>query len=109
LGIEHDDFVASYGTVNTPGDTFLPAIPTSRSISHRFVAKMLVLDPTERVTALEALQHPYMSGLYDPRCNPPARVPIDLNIDENCGEQIIREMMWNEMLHYHPEAASAKA
>jgi mitogen-activated protein kinase 1/3 len=71
--------------------------------------KKLVLDPTERITALEALQHPYMSGLYDPRCNPPARVPIDLNIDENCGEQIIREMMWNEMLHYHPEAASAKA
>ncbi|KAE8664254.1 Mitogen-activated protein kinase 7 [Hibiscus syriacus] len=55
----------------------------------------------------QALQHPYMSSLYDPSRNPPARVPINLDIDEkNMGEQMIREMMLSEMLHYHPEAAS---
>ena len=70
---------------------------------------MLVFDPTKRITVIEALQHPYMSGLYDPRGNPPAQVPLNLNIDENLGERMIREMMWNEMLHYHPGAASARA
>ena len=70
---------------------------------------MLVFDPTKRITVLEALQHPYMAGLYDPRCNPPAQVPISLDIDEHWGEPMIREMFWNEMLHYHPEAASANA
>ncbi|KOM30935.1 hypothetical protein LR48_Vigan01g049000 [Vigna angularis] len=43
------------------------------------------------------------------RCNPPAQVPINLDIDEHWGEQMIREMMCNEMQHYHPEAASANA
>jgi mitogen-activated protein kinase 1/3 len=93
----------------TRGIPFSQLFPQADPLAIDLLQKMIVLDPTERITASEALQHPYMSDLYDPRCNPPARVPIDLNIDENCGEQIIREMMWNEMLHYHPEAASAKA
>nr|ACN35069.1 unknown [Zea mays] len=44
-----------------------------------------------------------MSPLYDPSANPPAQVPIDLDIDENLGVDMIREMMWQEMIHYHPE------
>ncbi|MBA0840631.1 hypothetical protein Goarm_003202 [Gossypium armourianum] len=71
--------------------------------------RMLVFDPSKRITVTEALLHPYLLGLYDPRCNPPAQVPIDLEIDENMGESMIREMMWSEMLHYHPEAVSANA
>jgi mitogen-activated protein kinase 1/2 len=34
-------------------------------------------------------------------------VPIDLGIDENISAEMIREMMWQEMLHYHPEAVAA--
>jgi mitogen-activated protein kinase 1/3 len=33
-------------------------------------------------------------------------VPIDLDIDENLGVEMIREMLWQEMLQYHPEAAT---
>ncbi|GAU39835.1 hypothetical protein TSUD_68830 [Trifolium subterraneum] len=93
----------------TRGIHFSQLFPQADPLAIDLLQKMLVLDPTERITASEALQHPYMSDLYDPRCNPPARVPIDLNIDENLGEHMIREMMWNEILHYHPEAASVNA
>jgi mitogen-activated protein kinase 1/3 len=68
---------------------------------------MLIFDPSKRITVTGALEHPYMSPLYDPSCNPPAQVPIDLDIDEELGEEMIREMMWKEMLLYHPEAAAA--
>ncbi|KAI4389600.1 hypothetical protein MLD38_001809 [Melastoma candidum] len=65
---------------------------------------MLVFDPSKRIGVTEALQHPYMSPLYDASSNPPAQVPIDMDIDEEVlEEETIREMMWNEMLHYHPE------
>jgi mitogen-activated protein kinase 7/14 len=37
--------------------------------------------------------------------NRPPQVPVNLHIDENWDNKMIREMMWNEMLHYHPEAA----
>ncbi|KAB1201957.1 Mitogen-activated protein kinase 7 [Morella rubra] len=84
-------------------------IPNADPLAIDLLQRMLVFDPTMRITVTEALQHPYMSGLYDPRNNPPAQVPINLDIDENLGEHMIREMMWNEMLLYHPEAASANA
>ncbi|KAL9329418.1 hypothetical protein ACSQ67_004421 [Phaseolus vulgaris] len=93
----------------TRGRHFSQLYPQADPLAIDLLQKMLVFDPTKRITVLEALQHPYMSGLYDPRCNPPAQVPISLDIDEHWGEQMIREMMWNEMLHYHPEAVSANA
>ncbi|KAF3944803.1 hypothetical protein CMV_028758 [Castanea mollissima] len=106
---------------NPKARKYIKTLPFSRGIhfSHLYpqadplaidlLQRMLIFDPTKRITVDEALQHPYMSGLYDPRSNPPAQVPINLNIDESLGERMIREMMWNEMLHYHPEAAAAYA
>lgn len=73
------------------------------------LGKMLVFDPTKRITVTEALQHPYLSDLNHPSCNSAAQVPINLDIDENMEVQKIREMMWREMLYYHPEAVSYEA
>ncbi|KAK8517649.1 hypothetical protein V6N12_016491 [Hibiscus sabdariffa] len=44
--------------------------------------KMLIFDLSKRITVTEALQHPYMSELYDSNCNPPVRVLMNLNIGE---------------------------
>jgi mitogen-activated protein kinase 1/3 len=73
------------------------------------LAKMLVFDPTKRISVTEALQHPFMASLYDPNSDPPAIIPIDLDIDEDLGEEVIRELMWKEMVHYHPESAMGNA
>ena len=67
--------------------------------------RMLVFDPAKRITVTEALNHPYMAGLFDPGNNPPARMPINLDLDENMSEEMIREEMVREMLYYHPECA----
>ncbi|KAK8653034.1 hypothetical protein V6N13_127055 [Hibiscus sabdariffa] len=89
------------------GTQFSHLYPQADPLAIDLLQRMLVFDPTKRITVTEALLHPYMSGLYDPRSNPPAQVPINLDIDENMGEHMIREMVWIEMLHYHPEIASA--
>ncbi|GMH16192.1 hypothetical protein Nepgr_018033 [Nepenthes gracilis] len=89
------------------GTTFSCLYPNAHPLAIDLLQKMLVFDPTKRIGVTEALQHPYMSPLYDPRSNPPAQFPIDLDIDEDLDEAMIREMMWKEILHYHPEAASA--
>uniref|UniRef100_N1R4E4 Mitogen-activated protein kinase 3 n=1 Tax=Aegilops tauschii TaxID=37682 RepID=N1R4E4_AEGTA len=81
--------------------------PKARRYIIPTLPKMLIFDPTKRISVTQALEHPYMSPLYDPSANPPAQVPIDLDIDENISSEMIREMMWQEMLHYHPEAAAA--
>ncbi|XP_039005263.1 mitogen-activated protein kinase 7-like [Hibiscus syriacus] len=103
---------------NPKARRFIKSLPYSRGthLSHLYpqadplaidlLQRMLVFDPSKRISVTESLLHPYMSDLYDPRCDPPAQVPINLNIDGNSGEDV-REMMWIEMLHYHPEDASA--
>jgi mitogen-activated protein kinase 1/3 len=62
---------------------------------------MLIFDPSKRISVIEALEHPYMSALYDPSANPTAQVSVDLDIDENLSTDMIREMLWQEMLQYH--------
>ncbi|GAU13519.1 hypothetical protein TSUD_128160, partial [Trifolium subterraneum] len=93
----------------TQGTHFSHLYPQADPLALDLLQKLLVFDPTRRITVSEALQHPYMADLYDPWCNPSAQVKVNLDIDENWDEQMIREMMWNEMLHYHPEAASGNA
>ncbi|KAK1551216.1 hypothetical protein Q3G72_032191 [Acer saccharum] len=92
----------------TPG-TALPCLyPNAHPLAIDLLQKMLVFDPSKRISVTEALQHPYMSPLYDPNSNPPAQVPIDLDMVEDLGEEMIREMMWKEMLNYHPEALTGE-
>ncbi|XP_021831538.1 mitogen-activated protein kinase homolog NTF3 [Prunus avium] len=91
------------------GTPFSHLYPDAHPLAIDLLQKMLIFDPSKRISVLEALQHPYMSALYDTSNNPPAEVPIDLDIDEDLGEETIREMMWKEMLHYHPEAAAGNA
>ncbi|KAJ6682154.1 MITOGEN-ACTIVATED PROTEIN KINASE [Salix koriyanagi] len=78
--------------------------PHADPLALDLLQRMLVFDPSKRITVTEALLHPYISGLYDPIRDPLAQVPINLDIDENLGGHIIREMIWDEILHYHPEA-----
>ncbi|KAF3440715.1 hypothetical protein FNV43_RR19001 [Rhamnella rubrinervis] len=61
--------------------------PGADPLAIDLLQRMLVFDPTKRITVTEALQHPYISNLYDPRLNPPAQVPINLDIDENLGNK----------------------
>ncbi|KAG5018270.1 hypothetical protein JHK87_014125 [Glycine soja] len=93
----------------SPGTPLLQLYPNAHPLAIDLLAKMLVFDPTKRISVTQALQHPYMAPLYDPNCDPPAVIPIDLDIDEDLGEEMIRDMMWKEMLHYHPESAMESA
>ncbi|GAB4861908.1 Mitogen-activated protein kinase 4 [Ancistrocladus abbreviatus] len=67
--------------------------------------RLLVFDPLKRITASEALQHPYLSDLYDPILSLPIQFLLDLYIDENSGEQNMRNLMLREILRDHPEVA----
>lgn len=89
------------------GTSFSRLYPQAHPLAIDLLQKMLVFDPSKRISVFEALRHPYMSQLYDPNMDPPVQVPVDLDIDEDWGEDMIREMMWKEMVHYHPEAVAA--
>ncbi|VVB10063.1 unnamed protein product [Arabis nemorensis] len=90
------------------GTLFSNLYPKADTLAIDLLEKMLVFDPTKRITVTEALSHPYMADLFNSKHIPPARVPNTLDIDENMEEHTIREMMWNEMLYYHPEATASQ-
>ncbi|KAG6386767.1 hypothetical protein SASPL_151941 [Salvia splendens] len=97
-------------SLNFPGKVnFSSLYPHADTLAIDLLERMLVFDPTKRISVAEALSHPYIAGLYDPNCNPPAQYKINVDIDETIGEPVIREMMLREMLYYHPEAAYASA
>ncbi|KAJ8450178.1 hypothetical protein Cgig2_033372 [Carnegiea gigantea] len=89
----------------TRGVDFASIYPQADPLAIDLLKKMLVFDPTKRITATEALQHPYMADLYDPLLDSPAPFPFDLSMDDNVHEKLIRELIWGEMLCYHPEEA----
>ncbi|XP_068637165.1 mitogen-activated protein kinase homolog NTF3-like [Aristolochia californica] len=89
----------------TSGTPFVRLYPNASPLAIDLLQKMLVFDPSKRISVTEALMHPYMSPLYDPNADSPAQVSIELDVEEDLREETIREMMWSEMLRYHPEAA----
>ncbi|KAG7618637.1 putative mitogen-activated protein kinase CMGC-MAPK family [Arabidopsis thaliana] len=87
------------------GTHFSHIYPHANPLAIDLLQRMLVFDPTKRISVSDALLHPYMEGLLEPECNPSENVPVSsLEIDENMEGDMIREMMWEEMLHYLPRA-----
>ncbi|KAL3818788.1 hypothetical protein ACJIZ3_004693 [Penstemon smallii] len=89
------------------GVQFCSLYPQGDPLALDLLGRMLVFDPSKRITVTEALCHPYISSLYDPNFNPPAEYRVNVEIDENIGEPVIREMMLREILCYHPEVVYA--
>lgn len=83
------------------GVNFASLYPHADPLAIDLLQRMLVFDPSKRITVTEALYHPYFSGLYDPSRNLPAQFPLSLDIDENMSETVIREMILREILLYH--------
>ncbi|XP_057419311.1 mitogen-activated protein kinase 7-like [Lotus japonicus] len=86
----------------TRGIPFSELYPQADPLAIDLLQKLLVFDPSKRITVSEALQHPYFTDICNPFYEPPAQVPIKIDVVESESDEIIREMMWNEMLHYHP-------
>lgn len=68
--------------------------------------KFLVLDPTKRISVDDALNHPYLAAYNTPDTpNPVCDSPFEFKYEHiKFDAAMLRELMWGEMCHYHPEA-----
>lgn len=71
---------------------------------------MLSFDPAERPTAEQALQHPYFAGLHnparEPTTTPVSKLAFDFDRRKLTVEEV-RELIYLEILEYHPSALAA--
>jgi mitogen-activated protein kinase 1/3 len=86
-----------------PLDTVFPDAPPD---ALDLLRNLLQFDPSKRLTALEALQHVYFRGLYTPESIvsgsplPPEEFFFER---EQLTASQMRQLFWEEILHYHPD------
>lgn len=95
----------------TPRVCLAQLYPNANPLALNLIDRMLVFDPGQRITVEEALQHPYLSLLHDAALEPTAPHPLNYldlwdESEEELKEEGLREKVWQEMLHYHPEVTS---
>eukprot|EP00163_Fabomonas_tropica_P015166 TRINITY_DN2770_c0_g1_i2.p1 TRINITY_DN2770_c0_g1~~TRINITY_DN2770_c0_g1_i2.p1 ORF type:complete len:369 (+),score=75.72 TRINITY_DN2770_c0_g1_i2:386-1492(+) len=72
--------------------------------------KMLTFDPRKRISTEECLAHPYLSALHDPTDEPTCHELFNFDFEQQqLTKPLLRELIYNEMLHFHPEAANEDA
>ncbi|CAK4663212.1 unnamed protein product [Aphanomyces euteiches] len=71
--------------------------------------KLLVFDSTKRMTVKEALRHPYLASYYV-ESNEEQQVEKFQSFDfEDLGENDLKELMFREICHFHPEEMEKRA
>ncbi|KAJ1960555.1 MAPK protein hog1 [Dispira parvispora] len=116
LGTPPDDVIATIGSENTL--RFVQSLPKREPISfaQRFpnqdpvaldlLQKMLIFDPCKRITAAEALRHPFLANYHDELDEPVAAQPFDWSFNEcDLPVESWKVMMYKEILDFHNVAA----
>lgn len=112
LGTPPDDVIETICSENTL--RFVNSLPRRerRSFKDRFATveplaldlleKLLVFDPRKRLTAEEALKHPYLECYHDPSDEPSADEPFDWSFnDADLPVETWKVSMYSEILAFH--------
>uniref|UniRef100_A0A7S2JNX2 Mitogen-activated protein kinase n=1 Tax=Cyanoptyche gloeocystis TaxID=77922 RepID=A0A7S2JNX2_9EUKA len=80
--------------------------PNANALALDLLDKMLVFNPAKRITVEEALEHPYMASLHDPTDEPVAHAVFNFDFERSTlTAEMLKDMIYHEMLAFHPEAA----
>ena len=69
---------------------------------------MLEFEPSKRIAVEDALAHPYLANFATPDTpNPICDSRFEFKYEHiKLDATMLRELMWEEMCHYHPDAKS---
>ncbi|KAH7440091.1 hypothetical protein KP509_04G090800 [Ceratopteris richardii] len=71
------------------------------------VSKMLTFDPSKRMSAEDALAHPYLAKLHDEADEPTCPTPYVPEFNElSLSEKEIKDLIYEEAMHYYPHLRS---
>merc|ERR1711916_415510 len=79
-------------------------LPDLDPLAEDLLTKLLTSNPAERITAEEALAHPYLEPLHSVIAEPSAPEEFILPYKEDdLSQEDLRALIYNEMLAFHPE------
>eukprot|EP00906_Rhabdomonas_costata_P027366 RCo038875 len=86
---------------------FKDLFPNCSKLALDFLEKMLVFNPAKRITAAEALCHPYLAQLHDPSDEPVSDKTFHWEYDsKELKEPQLRSLLWEEIVKFHPDGES---
>ena len=84
---------------------YFPAAPPA---AIDLLQRMLEFHPSRRITAEQALAHPYLAALHDPADEPSCPSVFVDSMPEDPTLQQIRDGLWGFFLTYQPELVYAQ-
>ncbi|KAL3652726.1 Mitogen-activated protein kinase 4 [Castilleja foliolosa] len=90
-----------------PKQSFSARFPSMSPLALDLLRKMLVFDPSQRITVDQALHHPYLSSLHDLNDEPICSVPFSFDFEQpSISEENVKELIWKESLVFYPESVN---
>ncbi|KAF8712946.1 hypothetical protein HU200_028732 [Digitaria exilis] len=87
-----------------PKQHFGARFPTMSSGAVDLLERMLVFDPSKRITVDEALCHPYLASLHQINDEPACPAPFSFDFEQpSLTEEDIKELIWKESLKFNPD------
>jgi serine/threonine protein kinase len=84
-----------------PRTNFKQLFPSASPLAIDLLEKMLHFDPRRRITVDDALRHPWLQELHDPRTEITAPRPFRFDFEEqDVDEGEVRRRVWEEMQYY---------
>ncbi|KAH1224920.1 Mitogen-activated protein kinase NTF6 [Glycine max] len=81
--------------------SFAERFPEMSPLAIDLAEKMLVFDPSKRITVEEALNHPYMASLHEINEEPTCPTPFIFSFEQTIlKEEDIKELIWKESLNF---------
>lgn len=81
-------------------EKFLDVSPVAIDLAE----KMLVFDPSKRITVEEALNHPFLSSLHEINEEPTCPSPFIFDFEQTTlNEEDIKELIWRESLNFNQD------
>lgn len=95
------------------GQPFSRLVPGASSEALDLMSKMLTIDPRQRISIEEALEHPFVRNLHAEAQEPVADSVFDFTFEsllhpdpsdmENVNQDALQELVWECVLVYRPE------
>ncbi|XP_021748118.1 mitogen-activated protein kinase homolog MMK2-like [Chenopodium quinoa] len=87
-----------------PRQQFSVKFPNASPLAIDLLEKMLVFDPSKRITVHEALCHPYLAPLHDINEEPVCPQPFSFDFEQpSFTEENIKELIWRESVSFNPD------
>ncbi|KAI0529197.1 hypothetical protein KFK09_001744 [Dendrobium nobile] len=87
-----------------PRQRFCARFPNTSNGAVDLLEKMLVFDPSKRITVDEALCHPYLASFHELNEEPVCPTPFNFDFEHpSLTEEDIKELIWRESLTFNPD------